>query len=247
MTHRPLFITGTDTNVGKTTITAALLLALQQQGKTVGIFKPLETGIDSEHREHSDAERLRRLLSPTPSFDSVCLYSFPQPLAPLASARETGLTIDLSRIRSHMHKLAQQYSFLLVEGAGGIFTPITHNHTIRDLVTFLNIPCLIVGRTGLGGVNHCLLTIEALQQAGITVYGIVLNEPGVQKNTVMAEQQQESTVELIREWSSVPVFGPIGFMQTVATNWQEGVHLLAGHSEVQRLAILLSETGPDIG
>ena len=59
MTHRPLFITGTDTNVGKTTITAALLLALQQQGKSVGIFKPLETGIDFEHREHSDAERFQ--------------------------------------------------------------------------------------------------------------------------------------------------------------------------------------------
>lgn len=246
MAYRPIFITGTDTSVGKTTITAALLLALQQQGKSVGVLKPLETGVDSEHSEHSDTERLRRLLSPTPSFDSVCLYSFPQPLAPLAAARETGLTIDLSRIRSHMHKLAQQYSVLLIEGAGGIFTPITPQHTMRDLITFLNIPCLIVGRTSLGGINHCLLTLEALQQVEITVYGIVLNEPSFQNTTAITRQQQESTVELIREWSSVPVFGPIEFMQTVATNWQEGVHLLAGHSEIQRLATLLNETGPDI-
>ncbi len=243
MAYRPIFITGTDTSVGKTTITAALLLALQQQGKSVGVLKPLETGIDSEHREHSDTERLRRLLSPTPSFDSVCLYSFPQPLAPLAAARETGLTIDLSRIRSHMHKLAQQYSVLLIEGAGGIFTPITPQHTMRDLITFLNIPCLIVGRTSLGGINHCLLTLEALQQVDITVYGIVLNEPSFQNTTAITRQQQESTVELIREWSSVPVFGPIEFTQMVETNWQEGVNQLAGHSEIQRLATHLSETG----
>ncbi len=223
-----------------------MLLALQQQGKSVGVLKPLETGIDAEHSEHSDTERLRRLLSPTPSFDSVCLYSFPQPLAPLAAARETGLTIDLSRIRSHMHKLAQQYSVLLIEGAGGIFTPITPQHTMRDLITFLNIPCLIVGRTSLGGINHCLLTLEALQQVGITVHGIVLNERSFRSTTAITQQQYESTVELIREWSSVPVFGPIGFTQAVETNWLEGIHLVAEHAEIQRLATYLSGTEPDI-
>ena len=246
MINRTLFITGTDTTIGKTTITAALLLALQQRGKSVGVLKPVETGVDVEHREHSDTDRLRRLLSPPPSFDSVCLYAFPQHLAPLAAARKTGKTIDLSRIRSHMHELTQQYSFLLIEGAGGIFTPISTRHTMRDFVAFLNIPCLIVGQTGIGGVNHCLLTIEALLQAGITVCGIALNEP-TQNTTAITRQQQESTVELIREWSSVPVFGPIEFTQMVETNWQEGVNQFAGHSEIQRLATHLSETGSGIG
>jgi len=241
MPNTSLFITGTDTNVGKTTITAALILALQQQGQSVGALKPLETGVDSRHREQSDTERLRHLLSPTPSFESICLYSFPQPLAPLAAARETGLTIDISRIRSHIHKLAQQYSFLLIEGAGGIFTPITHSHTMRDLVAFLDIQCLIVGNTNLGGINHCLLTLEALQHAGITVCGIVLNEPHFQHITATIQQQQESTVELIRELSSIPVFGPIHYTQRIETHWQEGVHLLARHSEIQRLAIHLME------
>ena len=198
MPNTSIFITGTDTNVGKTTITAASILALQQQGTSVGILKPIETGVDSKNREQSDTERLRGLLSPTPSFDSVCLYAFPQPLAPLAAARETERPIELSRIRAHIHKLAQQYSFLLIEGAGGIFTPITPNHTMRDLVAFLNIPCLIVGHTNLGGINHCLLTLEALQHAGITVGGIILNEPHFQ-NTTATIQQQQSTIELIRE------------------------------------------------
>jgi dethiobiotin synthetase len=247
MINRSLFITGTDTAIGKTTITAALLLALQQGGKSVGVFKPVETGVDVEHWEHSDTDRLRRLFSPPPSFDSVCLYPFPQPLAPLAAARITGRTIDLSRIRSHMHKITQQVSFLLIEGAGGILTPLTHQHTIRDLVTLLNVPCLIVGSTNLGGVNHCLLTMKGLQQAGIRLCGIVLNESGSKNQIAITRQSQESTVELIREWSSVPVFGPIGFSQMIETNWQEGVKQLAGYSEIQRLATHLSETEPEIG
>jgi dethiobiotin synthetase len=228
MLNRSLFITGTDTNAGKTTMTAALILALQQQGQSVGVFKPLETGVDVENHEHSDTERLRHLLS-------------------LAAARTTGTTIDLFRICSHMHELTQRYSFLLIEGAGGIFTPLTPQHTIRDLVTLLNVPCLIVGSTNLGGVNHCLLTLEALQQAGIRRCGIVLNESDSKNQPAITRQQQESTVELIREWSSVPVFGPIGFTPTVETNWQEGVNQLAGHSEIQRLATHLSETGQEIG
>ena len=113
---------------------------------------------------------------------------------------------------------------------------------MRDLVAFLNIPCLIVGRTNLGGINHCLLTLEALQHAGITVCGIVLNEPNFQHTTATIQQQQKSTVELIRELSAVPVFGPIKYTPRVETNWQEGVHLLAGYLEIRRLAARLIET-----
>ncbi len=247
MTNHSIFITGTDTGIGKTTITAALLLALQQQGQSVGVLKPIETGLDSECRNYSDTERLRLLLSPPPSFESVCLYALPQPLAPLAAARKTGVTINLSRIHSHMAKIAQQYAFLLIEGAGGIFSPITPQHTIRDLITLLNIPCLIVGHTSLGGINHCLLTLEALQQAGITVCGIVLNEHHSQNNTAIVQEQQESTMELIREWSSVPVFGPIEFTQRIERNWLEGINELSGDPEIQRLATSLSETEPETG
>ena len=246
MLNRAIFITGTDTNVGKTTITAALLLALQQQGQSVGMFKPVETGVDAEHRDQSDTERLRRLLSPPPSFDSVCLYAFSPPLAPLAAARALGATIDLSLIRAQMDKLAQRSSHLLIEGAGGLLAPITPTDTMRDLVALLNIPCLIVGRTELGGVNHCLLTMEALQHAGIPLIGIILNEPSSPRSKTVIAQQQQSTVELIQEWSSVPVFGPIGFSRTVGTNWQEGVKQLAEDSEIQRLATHLSEMGPEI-
>ncbi len=242
MNNQSIFITGTDTGIGKTTITAALLLALLQQGQSIGVLKPIETGVDDECRDHSDTERLRHLLSPPPSFDSVCLYAFPQPLAPLAAARKTDITIVPTRIYSHVATLKKRYSYLLIEGAGGIFTPIAPQYTMRDFIKLFHIPCLIVGHTDLGGVNHCLLTLYALQQAGIRVRGIVLNEYHSQNHTPIIQEQHKSTAELIREESSAPVFGPIKFSQTIDTNWHEGVTKIAADPEIQRLAKHLSET-----
>ena len=246
MTHQAIFITGTDTGIGKTTITAALLLALQQLNQSVGVLKPLETGIDGKNPQHSDTERLRGLLSPPPAFNEVCLYAFSQPLAPLAAARKTGSTIDLLRIRSYIDELTKRHAFLLVEGAGGIFTPLTPQRTLCDLVTMLNVPCLIVGSTNLGGVNHCLLTVRALQQAKIRIWGIVLNQSNSQHPTAITRQQQESTVELIREGASAPVFGPIDFTEKIKTSWQEGVTRVSENPKIQQLAQHLIETAREI-
>ncbi len=236
-----IFVTATDTGVGKTTVTAALTLALQKKGQKVGVMKPVETGIDPHRQEHSDAARLHSLLSHPPPFDSICLYAFHQPLAPLACAREAGMTIDLSRLVSSVQNFTQQYSFVFVEGAGGVFTPLTPTHSMRDLMMTLNLPALVVGRTSLGSVNHLLLTLEALQCAGIRTCGIVLNEPVSHISTDSTIQQRTSTVELIREWSPVPVFGPLEFHESVRRNWREGVELLVLHSEIQRLANHLIE------
>ena len=246
MIHQSIFITGTDTGIGKTTMTAALLLALQQQGESVGVLKPIETGLDEQNPQRSDTERLRSCLFPPPLFKEVCLYAFSQPLAPLAAARKQGVTIDPSRIRSHVTTFAQQYSFLIVEGAGGIFTPIAPQYTMRDLLKFLNLPCLIVAHTNLGGVNHSLLTIEALQQVGIKIHGILVNEHQAPNKTAFSQEQRESTMTLIREGSSAPIFGPIPFTQKIERSWREGVKILSENSEIQRLAKHLIEKEPEI-
>ena len=230
-----LFMTATDTGVGKTTITAAIILALQKKGQRVGVVKPVETGIHPQRQKHSDTGRLRSLLSPPPPFEAVCLYAFPQPLAPLACAREAGMTIDIPQIVSYIHDLFQGYSCFIVEGAGGVFTPITPMHTMRDLMMTLNFPVLVVGRTTLGSVNHLFLTLEALQHAGIKTSGIVLNNPVPQQDMSRTRPQQASSVELIRELTTVPVFGPVGFEKNVRTHWRKGVEYLAQHPEIQRL------------
>ncbi|MDR4459605.1 MAG: dethiobiotin synthase [Nitrospirales bacterium] len=239
-----IFMTATDTGVGKTTITAALVLALQQKGYRVGVMKPVETGIDPQQTETSDTGRLHSLLSSPPPLALICLYAFPQPIAPLACARATGTTIDLARIARAFHIVRQQHSVCLVEGAGGLFTPLSPTHTIRDLIVTLKLPALIIGRTSLGSVNHLLLTLEALHGAGIKPCGIVLNDPLPTTQTESFIQQRTSTIALIQEWSKVPVFGPLEFQKTVQRDWRTGVKNLANHPEIQRLATHLIENKP---
>lgn len=242
--HLAIFITATDTGVGKTTITAALVLALQKKGYRVGVMKPVETGIDPQQTETSDTGRLQSLLSPPPPSALICLYAFPQPIAPLACARATGTTIDLARIATAFHVVRQQHSVCIVEGAGGLLTPLSPTHTIRDLIVTLNLPALVVGRTSLGSVNHLLMTLEALHSAGIKPGGIVLNDPLPTTQTERFIQQRTSTIGLIQEWSKVPVFGPLEFQKTVQRDWRTGVENLADHPEIQRLARHLIQNEP---
>jgi dethiobiotin synthetase len=114
---------------------------------------------------------------------------------------------------------------------------------MRDLILALNLPAIVVGRTSLGSVNHLLLTLEALQCVGIKICGIILNDPVSPTFPDSTTQQRASTIELIREWSSVPVFGPLEFEESVRILWRKGVGLLANHSEIQRLANHLIENG----
>ncbi|PJA77832.1 MAG: dethiobiotin synthase, partial [Nitrospirae bacterium CG_4_9_14_3_um_filter_51_5] len=186
-------MTATDTGVGKTTITASLVLALQKKGHRVGVMKPVETGIDPQQPETSDTGRLQSLLSPPPPFASICLYAFRQPLAPLTCARVAGTSIDVARIATAFHVVRQQHSVFFVEGVGGVFTPLSPTHTIRDLIVTLNLPAVIVGRTSLGSVNHLLLTLEALQCAGIKPCGIILNDSMPTTSTESLIQQRTST------------------------------------------------------
>lgn len=232
---RSLFITATDTGVGKTVITGALLMALQQQGKKAGICKPIETGINPQREEQSDMARLRRVCSPTPTSASICLYHYEPPLAPLACSRLVGAQIDLTNILHHCQDLTQQHAITLIEGAGGLLTPLTSTQTILDLIMALQIPCLVVSRTDLGAVNHALLTLRTLRQAGLPIHALVLNESSPANKSLTQASQRASTVELIRELASAPVFGPIGYENTIQSDWESGVQQLARHQEIQRL------------
>ncbi len=115
---------------------------------------------------------------------------------------------------------------------------------MHDLIGELNVPVVVVVRTSLGSVNHLLLTLEALQHSAIAVNGIVLNNSLANVFPDSTSQQHASTIELIREFSPVPVFGPVPFEKTVQTDWVQGVKLLAAHPEIQRLGDHLIGTAP---
>lgn len=231
-----IFITGTDTHVGKTVVTAALGMALQQTGDAVGIMKPVETGVAPDEPS-SDGSRLKKLFAPYKNVDVRSLHVFLPPVAPLDAARSSQQFIDVEAILDACRTFAVERDYLLIEGVGGILVPLTPTQDIRDLIKLLGLPCLIVSRTRLGSVNHTRLTVMGLRQAGIPILGILLNHTDTTR-----EEQQASTVKLIRELSDVPVLGPLPFEPQLHSQWEDGIMKLANHSAIFEVARMMQES-----
>jgi dethiobiotin synthetase len=167
-----LFVTGTDTGVGKTLISAGLLRLARRAGRVPIPFKPVETGCDPEPL---DARRLWRAAQPPVEPDEICAHALPLPAAPALAAAAVGLRIDLQSLASRARELARRGDFLLVEGAGGLLVPYAGSQTTADLAVLLDLPLLVVGRTALGTINHVSLTLAECGRRGLTVAGYVLN------------------------------------------------------------------------
>ncbi len=172
--RRGLFVTGTDTGIGKTVICALLMAALRAARQPAGYFKPVRTGRDS------DAARVARLSGLRAKEIPPSVYALARPMSPDRAAAAEGVTIDPDAIRARWEQLPGGH--WVVEGAGGLLVPLRGRATMRDLIGSLNLPALIVSSTRLGTINHTLLTLEAARSAGLAVAGIVLNgkkDPGL--------------------------------------------------------------------
>jgi dethiobiotin synthetase len=173
---RGLFVTGTDTGVGKTEVACALVSGARAAGLDVGAMKPAESGLAPG--QPGDAERLRQAAGGGDPIELVCPYRFGPPLAPAVAARLAGVEISLPRILEAARTLAARHAALVVEGAGGLLVPLTASQTYADLAVALGLPVLVVARAGLGTVNHTALTLEALRARGLSVRGVILNRSG---------------------------------------------------------------------
>lgn len=231
-----IFITGTDTNIGKSVLTATVGVALQKLGHRLGVMKPVETEVNqSSHGFETDGLRLRRVLAADITCDVVTLFQFPDPLAPLAASRKTQQTIDFTLIKNLYQELSRNCDYLLVEGVGGVMVPLTEKQTVRDLIVYLELPCIVVSRPTLGSVNHTLLTLEALRDRKIQVLAIVLNQTTSALRSEVEQLQIESTSQLIRELSGVPVVGPVPFEPLLETDWEQGVRKLSDDPAITQL------------
>ncbi|HET9553903.1 MAG TPA: dethiobiotin synthase [Anaeromyxobacteraceae bacterium] len=173
---RGLFVTATDTGVGKTEVACALVAAAREDGLDVGAMKPAQSGL--EPGVASDADRLRQAAGDADPMELVCPYAFAPPLAPGVAARLAGVEISLGRIVEAARALAARHAALLVEGAGGLLVPLTPKESYADLAVALGLPVLLVARAGLGTVNHVALTVEALRARRLQIAGLVLNRTG---------------------------------------------------------------------
>lgn len=169
---RGLFVTGTDTGVGKTLVAAGLLRLANRRGLTPIPFKPVETGCDPEP---ADARRLWRAAKPPVTPDEVCMHALPLPAAPALAAAAAGMRIALIALADRAYTLGRRGDLLLVEGAGGLLVPYAGGETGADLAARLGLPLLVVGRTALGTINHTALTLAEASRRRLRVAGYLLN------------------------------------------------------------------------
>ena len=238
-----IFITGTDTGVGKTLVTSALVRCLVQRGVDVGVMKPIETGVSRSPKAQSDGARLRKAAGGHDPLTKVSPYVFQLPVAPLSAAQAEGTTVRMASIIRAFHALSQKHAFMAVEGVGGVYAPLTSSLNVVDLIYQLKLPAIVVGHSGLGGINHALLTLQALRQRKIPIVALVLNQRRPVR-TKTARLQEQSTVALLRRLSQVPVVGPIPYSPRVNQSWNKNLVRLAGTAPITRLARLVLASVP---
>ena len=203
---RGLFITGTDTGVGKTVVAATLLVGLQEAGLRIAALKPVETGCAARDGKLVPADAayfgaVGRLADPP---EAIAPYAFALPAAPWAAAREAGAVIALDRIAKAYTALARTADCVLVEGAGGLLAPLAEGIQFPDVARRLGTPVLVVARTALGTLNHTQLTVREAGRSGLEVLGIVLND-----GRTPPDPAEEANLALLGDLVDVPILGRI--------------------------------------
>jgi dethiobiotin synthetase len=207
-----IFITGTDTDVGKTVVSAGLAMALKARGIKVGVMKPVATGcVGVEKRLISyDAAFLMEaaeneytgLLSPS---------RFRHPLSPNVAASLERKEVDIDSLRDAYEELQKHYDFIIVEGVGGLMVPLKNDYFVANLVREFDLPVVVVSKCGLGTINHTLLTIDSAIVRGFDVKGIIFNRMPT-TNISMAEM---TNPKVIHELTGVPVLGTLPEIDSV--------------------------------
>ncbi|KAF0119136.1 MAG: bioCD [Rhodospirillaceae bacterium] len=196
-----VFVTGTDTGVGKTVIAAALVRAWG------GVYwKPVQSGLT----EDDDSATVARLANIPADRICPCLYALRAPASPHEAARREGIRIVLDRF-----SLPRVRSPLVVEGAGGLFVPLNEHHDMIDLMARLGVPVVLVARSGLGTLNHTLLSLMALRDRGLTVWGVVMNGPSNPDNRTTLENRGRVPVKEIPRVACVDAAAIVAFARVL--------------------------------
>lgn len=201
LTPRRLGVTGTDTGIGKTVVTCALAARARQLGVRVAAMKPVESGIEDRPPVHgdvvSDAERLRAASGGVHELALVRPYVLAEPLAPMVAAQRAGVALSLDVLDSARTALEQAQELLLVEGAGGLLVPITPDVSYADLFARWQCAAVVVAGNRLGVLNHVLLTVQAIERAGLPLAAIVLTSISEADPTVAEATNYDALHQLL--------------------------------------------------
>ena len=219
---RGIFVTGTDTGVGKTLIAAALAAWYRQQGCDVGVMKPIATGgrwirhRASRRLVSDDAIMLANAAGVDDPWSLITPVCFREPLAPWTAAMRAHRSIDLHHLVRRFCALADRHPFTIVEGIGGLLVPLTSRLTVADLAKRLGLPLVIVARRPLGTINHTLLTLAAARAHGLRVVGVVFNDAQRLPPDPLSRLAARTNPAMIERFAKVPVLGTIPFQPSPA-------------------------------
>ena len=201
------FITGTDTDVGKTYVTAGIAAALKKQGKDVGIMKPFAAGTPQNTGYKSeDVQILSKAAQVNDPEKLVNPYFFLIPASPFTAAKNFGIKIDIKMVLSCFKQLSSLHEILLVEGIGGAMTPILQNYFVTNLIKDMNLETIIVTSSKIGTVNHTLMTCKMCQYYKINIRGIIINNlnlNGYSMDVLTRDLEELTKIEVI---GSIPYF-----------------------------------------
>lgn len=211
MRARGLFVTGTDTGVGKTAVACGLAAWLRERGCDVGVMKPVATGGRrvAGRWVSEDALRLARAAGSRDPWALVNPVCFPEPLAPWTAAVRARRAIRLAPLVQAFERLQRRHAFMIVEGVGGLLVPLSPRRSTAQLMQRLGLPLVVVTRPDLGTLNHTLLTLEAARARGLRVLGLIINHARPPARGSMDRLAQETNPEMLARCGRVPVLGQL--------------------------------------
>jgi len=208
---KSLFITGTDTDVGKTYVAAGLAVTLRKMGVDVGVMKPFAAGTAQKKGfESEDVEILSKAAQVDDPENLVNPQFFPIHASPYTAWKTLKIKPKTSTVLSSFKRLSKLHEMILVEGMGGVMTPITDDYYITNLIKDMKIPAVIVTRTKVGTVNHTLMTVKMCEKYGIPIRGIIINDfdSGGYKTKELARD--------LKNLSKIPILGSIPFIDDLS-------------------------------
>lgn len=200
-----IFVVGTDTEVGKTLVSCALVRLLRESGVDATGFKPVASG--AINGRWGDAEALRAAGGNKEPLEHICPLRFHAPRAPAVAARREGVVPDLDLVRYELARLTERYAAVVAEGVGGLLVPLTSKFLLLDLLREVRFPLVVVARAGLGTINHTLLTLREAERAGLETAALILNETEPEDAAAIAETRAEIERFSHRKVSAVLDYG----------------------------------------
>ena len=208
---KSLFITGTDTDVGKTYVAAGLAVTLRKMGIDVGIMKPFAAGIPQKKGFKSeDLEILSRAAKVSDPEKLINPQFFEMAASPYTASKNLKVKVRINSALSCFKKLSKLHSMLLVEGMGGIMTPILKNYFVTDLIKEMKLPAVIVTRTKIGTVNHTIMTCKMCEKYKIPIKGIIIN------NFDSDGYMVKDLTRDLQSLTGVPILGTIPFIDNLS-------------------------------